>query len=138
MKVKLSRKRDYRNMLIRNLATSLILHEQITTTSAKAKSLKSFTNKLITIAKKDSLESKRKIASILLDHNAKVKIYEDILPRLEKGTDFVQVIANGNRLGDGSKTSKVILLLKPVLSKDNTNKSKQTRQSELNEQKDEN
>lgn len=123
---------------MRNLATSLILHEQISTTTAKAKSLKSFTNKLITIAKKDSLESKRKIASILLDHNAKVKIYEDILPRLEKGTDFVQVIASGNRLGDGANTSKVILLLKPVLTKEKTKISKQTSQSELNEQKNEN
>ena len=62
---KLNRTSSHRKALLMNLSNALIKHEQITTTLAKAKELKSFVDKLITLGKKGDLQSRRKAISIL-------------------------------------------------------------------------
>ena len=63
----LSRKKAYRKSTLRNLATSLVLYERIKTTTAKAKELKPVVEHLITIAKKNDLNARRRLMQYLFD-----------------------------------------------------------------------
>ena len=63
---KLNRNSSHRKALLMNLSNALIKHEQITTTLPKAKELRPFVEKIVTLGKKGSLESRRKIISIIL------------------------------------------------------------------------
>lgn len=100
----LSRKKANRTSLIRNLATSLILYERITTSKAKAKELKPVIEHLIVIAKKNDLNSRRKLLGFLFDENAVKKTFEVLVPRYEKlSSGFIKTYNIGRRLGDGSE-----------------------------------
>ena len=108
---KLSRKKDNRELLVRNLVTSLLLYESIKTTKAKSKVLKSEIDKLITRAKKNDLEAKRYVSGYLLDKNAYKKMFEVIVPRYElRSSGYTSVISYSNRLGDNSKIMLVELM----------------------------
>lgn len=135
MKVKLSRKRDYRNIMLRNLLTSLILHETIQTTHAKAKPLKVAVNNLINKVKTKDLQAKRTAKSILLDNNAYKKLFEDILDRLEDGTDVASLIKLNNRLGDNAPMAMISLRLKPITKASVT--VRETGKAKIEEVKDE-
>lgn len=102
----LSRKKDYRQSLLRNLATSLILYEEIRTTKAKAREVKSIVERLISRAKKDksSLTSRRYFLGYFYDKNATKKMLEVIVPRFNKiNSGFVRIIPVGSRLGDNAQ-----------------------------------
>src|SRR4051812_43930755 len=83
---KFGRKRDQRQALIVGLAESLVLHEAIETTLPKAKELVSYTEKLITKAKKGGLHNRRQIIASLSTLEAAHKLVDDIAPKL-KGRD---------------------------------------------------
>ena len=73
---KLNRTSSHRKALLMNLSNALLKHEQIITTVAKAKELRSFVEKIITLGKKGGLEARRKTISILQDkHNTK-KVFD--------------------------------------------------------------
>ena len=73
---KLNRTSSHRKSLFKNMSQALIKHEQITTTLPKAKELKRFVEKIITLGKKGNLESRRKAISILQDQKmAKKSIF---------------------------------------------------------------
>jgi large subunit ribosomal protein L17 len=99
----LSRKNNARKSLIRNMATSLILYERITTTNAKAKELKAVVEHLLYIAKKNDLTSRRQLLSYLFDKKAVSKVIEDLVPRYKKqNTGVVRVYKLNKRKGDGA------------------------------------
>jgi len=99
----LSRKKDYRRSLLRNLATSLILYEEIKTTGAKAKALKPFVEHLIQKAKKDNLIAKRRVMADLFDEKAAQKVFEVFVPRYKNiKSGFIKSYRLGPRLGDSS------------------------------------
>lgn len=107
----LSRKKDSRRSLLRNLATSLILYEEITTTKAKAKAVKAVVEHLISKAKKNNLVSRRLLLAYLYDKNATQKVFEVIVPRYKKlDSGFILSYKLGQRLGDS--TSLVMLKLR--------------------------
>ncbi len=110
---KLGRKRDARNMLVRNLVTSLILHERIKTTAIKAKILKSRIEKLVTLAKRSNkLMAKRFLARYLLDKNASKKVLEVLLPEFkDRKSGIVRTIKIGPRKGDSADMVYIELLL---------------------------
>lgn len=102
----LSRKIDHRQSLLRNLATSLILYEEIRTTKAKAREVKSVVERLISRTKKDksSLTSRRYLLGYFYDKNATKKMLEVIVPRFSKiDSGFVRIIPIGPRLGDNAQ-----------------------------------
>ncbi len=100
----LSRKKAYRTSTLRNLATSLILYEKITTTEAKAKELKPIIEHLINLARKKDLTAKRRLLGFFFDENAVKKVLEDLVPRYKNiKTGFIHSYRKGRRLGDGAE-----------------------------------
>jgi len=101
LKYKLNRTTSHRKALLNNMALSLIKHEQINTTVAKAKNLRPFVEKIITLAKKGGLASRRKALSILKNKKITEKLFTNIAKRYEtrKG-GYVRILKNGFRYGD--------------------------------------
>lgn len=100
---KLNRKSSHRKALFKNLSNSLIIHEQIKTTLPKAKDLRSFVEKIITLGKKDSLHSKRKVYSILRDNNSVNKVFNILSKRyMKRNGGYTRVLKAGFRYGDSS------------------------------------
>lgn len=100
----LSRKKDYRNNVVRNLATSLVLYEKIKTTKAKAKAIKPVVEHLISLAKKNDLTAKRRLNAYLFDENATKKMFEVLLPRYKNiNSGFIKSYNLGPRQGDNAE-----------------------------------
>ena len=108
-KVTLDRKSASRNALIAGLAESLILREKITTTKAKAKVVKSFVEKLVTVAKKNTLAGRRTLIRELYTDNAVKKLMEVLGPRYKerKGGYTRLTLVSGQRAGDAAETAIV-------------------------------
>ena len=83
LKYKLNRTSSHRKALLNNMALALIKHEQISTTLAKAKNLRPFVEKIITLAKKGSLSSRKKAFSILKNKKIIEKLFTSIAKRYE-------------------------------------------------------
>ena len=101
LKYKLNRTSSHRKALLNNMALALIKHEQISTTLAKAKNLRPFVEKIITLAKKGSLSSRKKAFSILKNKKVIEKLFTNIAKRYEtrKG-GYIRILKNGFRYGD--------------------------------------
>jgi large subunit ribosomal protein L17 len=110
-KRKLSRTGSHRKALLRNLATSLFLHEKIQTTLPKAKELASYSEKLITIARPSDLNAQRALAREIKDENIRKKIIEVLVPRYQsrKG-GYTQIFKLGVRKGDNAEMAMVKLV----------------------------
>ena len=110
----LSRKVGHRKSMMRNLVSSLILYEEIKTTQAKAKELKSVAERLLQKSRSNDLIARRRLLGYLFDKNAVSKVFENILPRLKDiKTGFVRVYKLGPRLGDGAQMAIVKLDIAP-------------------------
>ena len=108
---KLNRTTSHRKALLMNLSNSLIKHEQITTTLSKAKELRPFVEKIITLGKKGDLVSRRKAISILQDQNNTKKIFDVISERYkERSGGYTRIIKVGNRFGDNAPTAIIELV----------------------------
>ena len=108
---KLNRTTSHRKALLMNLSNSLIRHEQITTTLSKAKELRPFVEKIITLGKKGDLVSRRKAISILQDQNNTKKIFDVISERYkERSGGYTRIIKIGNRFGDNAPTAIIELV----------------------------
>ena len=108
---KLNRTTSHRKALLMNLSNSLIKHEQITTTLSKAKELRPFVEKIITLGKKGDLVSRRKTISILQDQKNTKKIFDVISERYkERSGGYTRIIKVGNRFGDNSPTAIIELV----------------------------
>jgi len=108
---KLNRTTSHRKALLMNLSNSLIKHEQITTTLSKAKELRPFVEKIITLGKKGDLVSRRKTISILQDQRNTKKIFEVISERYKKRSGgYTRIIKIGNRFGDNAPTAIIELV----------------------------
>lgn len=102
-------KRDsaQRKALLKHLAESIILQEKIKTTTAKAKELSPFVEKLITCAKKNDLSAAKSIHSKLADEPAK-KLLNDIAKKYENRTGgYTRIIKIGDRQGDAAEMSVI-------------------------------
>ncbi|RBI84372.1 50S ribosomal protein L17 [Rhodosalinus halophilus] len=98
---KLNRTHEHRKALFANMAGSLIEHEQIKTTLPKAKELKRVADKLVTLAKKGDLHSRRLAASRLKQEAHVAKLFDVLGPRYaERNGGYVRVLKAGFRYGD--------------------------------------
>jgi large subunit ribosomal protein L17 len=100
---KLQRTSSHRAALFRNMAAALIKHEQITTTTAKAKELRPYVEKLVTLAKKGGLSNRRLAHARLLDDTQLKKLFDVLAPRYA-GRDggYTRVIKAGIRASDAA------------------------------------
>jgi large subunit ribosomal protein L17 len=108
---KLNRTSSHRKALLMNLSNALIKHEQIKTTLPKAKELRPFVEKIITLGKNGDLESRRKAISILQDQKNAKKIFEVFAERYkERSGGYTRIVKIGNRFGDNAPTAIIELV----------------------------
>ena len=100
---KLGRTSSHRQAMFRNMAAALIKHEQITTTTAKAKELRPYVEKLITLAKKGGLSNRRLAFARLLDDTQLQKLFDVLAPRYaDRNGGYTRVIKAGIRASDAA------------------------------------
>lgn len=108
---KLGRTSEHRIALLRNQTVSLIRHDRIRTTLAKAKELRRFVEKLITLAKKDTLHARRLCAVDVHDHEALKKLFAVLGPLYaQRPGGYTRVLKLGARRGDGAEEAIVELV----------------------------
>jgi len=100
----LGRKSADRKALLANMASSLILHKRITTTTAKARALRRYVEPLITKSKDDSTHSRRLVFSYLEDKNAVSELFREVAPRIAaRPGGYTRILKTGTRLGDSAE-----------------------------------
>jgi large subunit ribosomal protein L17 len=100
---KLQRTSSHRAALFRNMAAALIKHEQITTTLAKAKELRPYTEKLVTLAKRGGLSNRRLAHARLLDDKQLVKLFDTLAERYkDRNGGYIRIIKAGIRMSDAA------------------------------------
>lgn len=100
---KLGRNSAQRQALFRQLAISMIMHERLTTTEAKAKTLRPVVEKLVTIARQDTQHHRNLIMSKIDNPEATTKLFEVIAPRFEAAPGgYTRISKLGNRHGDAA------------------------------------
>jgi large subunit ribosomal protein L17 len=108
---KLGRKTGHRNALFRNMAAALIKHEQITTTVPKAKELRPYLEKLITLAKRGGLSNRRLAMSRLGDEAQLKKLFEVLAARYaDREGGYTRVIKAGIRASDAAPMAVIELV----------------------------
>lgn len=119
---RLGRKTSHRIAMFRNMVTSFLDHEKITTTDAKAKELRSIAEKMITLGKKGDLHAMRQAASFIREKRVVTKLFAVIAPRYkERAGGYTRIIKLGIRPGDNASLS-VIELVEEQLEKKPSNK----------------
>jgi large subunit ribosomal protein L17 len=115
---KLQRTTAHRNALFRNMAAALIKHEQITTTLAKAKELRPYVEKLVTLAKKGGLSNRRLAHARLMDDAQLAKLFDTIAPRYEgRSGGYTRVVKAGIRASDAAAMAIIEFVDRDVSAK---------------------
>ena len=105
---KLNKGSSHRKAMFMNMSNALIKHEQITTTLAKAKELRRFVEKIITLGKNGDLFSRRKAISILQDQKMSKKVFDILADRYkDRPGGYTRIIKLGNRFGDNAPTAVI-------------------------------
>ena len=108
---KLNRTSSHRKALMRNMATALFRHERIETTSAKARALRPYAEKLITLGKRGDLHARRLAARQIQDHEVLQKLFDEIAGRFkEREGGYTRILKLGHRAGDNAPTSLIELV----------------------------
>ncbi|WP_394727443.1 50S ribosomal protein L17 [Altererythrobacter sp. GH1-8] len=108
---KLSRKSGHRTALFRNMAAALIKHEQISTTQAKAKELRPYVEKLITLAKRGGLSNRRLAQARLLDETQLKKLFDVLAERYsDRDGGYTRIIKAGIRASDSAPLAIIELV----------------------------
>ncbi len=108
---KLGRTSSHRLAMFRNMAAALIKHEQITTTLPKAKELRPYVEKLITLAKKGGLSNRRLAHSRLLDDTQLTKLFDVLATRYaDRAGGYTRVIKAGLRASDAAPMAVIELV----------------------------
>jgi large subunit ribosomal protein L17 len=107
----LSRTATHRRAMLNNMAASLFAHGGVTTTQAKAKELRPFAEKLITLARRGDLQSRRLVERKIKDRDITHKLFTEIGPRFAaRPGGYTRILKLGHRVGDGADVAKIELL----------------------------
>lgn len=100
----LGRKSAHRKSMLSNMASSLILHKRITTTTAKARALRSYVEPLITKSKEDSTHSRRLVFTQLENKEAVTELFREVAPKIaNRQGGYTRILKLGNRAGDAAE-----------------------------------
>ncbi len=125
--VKLNRSPAHRRALFRNLVTALLQHESVRTTDAKAKELKRWGDRMITLGKQGTLHARRRAAALVRSRDIVKKLFDELAPRYEsRQGGYTRVVKLGVRAGDAAPVSVVELVDRPG-SEPETGKKKPAR-----------
>jgi large subunit ribosomal protein L17 len=115
---KLQRTSSHRRALLRNMAAALIKHEQITTTTAKARELRPYVEKLITLGKHGGLSNRRLAHARLLDDAQLVKLFDVLAPRYaSRDGGYTRIIKAGYRASDAAPIAVIELVDRDISAK---------------------
>lgn len=107
----LGRTAAHRNAMLSNMASSLITHKRINTTVAKAKSLQTYIEPLITKSKTDDTHNRRIVFKYLQDKEAVTELFREVAPKVgDRPGGYTRIIKTGFRLGDGADTAMIELV----------------------------
>lgn len=108
---KFNRTSEHRRALMRNLATSLLKHKKITTTTEKAKELRGFVEPIITKAKTDSVAARRYVSDEIKDRAVVKELFGEIISKVgERAGGYTRVVRLGQRKGDGAELALIELV----------------------------
>ena len=100
----LGRTSQHRDALLKNMASSLIVHKRIETTVAKAKELRKFVEPLLTKAKEDNTHSRRVVFSYLQNKDSVKELFDNVAEKIStRQGGYTRIIKTGNRLGDNAE-----------------------------------
>jgi len=107
----LSRTRSHRKATLRNMVTALFRHGRIETTTAKAKELRPYAERLITLARRGDLHARRLASQKIQDRQVLGVLFDDIAPRYaERPGGYTRILKLGNRKGDAAEMSLIELV----------------------------
>ena len=107
----LSRTASHKKATLRNMATALFRHERIETTVAKAKELRPFVERLITLGKRGDLHARRLVGRHIADREVLAKLFDDIAPRFnQRPGGYTRIFKSGTRRGDAADMALIELV----------------------------
>lgn len=107
----LSRSPSHRRAVLRNMATSLFRHERIRTTTARAKELRPYAERLVTLARRGDLHARRLAARRIADREVLGKLFDEIGPRYaERPGGYTRILKLGPRKGDAADMALIELV----------------------------
>ena len=134
---KLNRTSEHRKALLKNMLNSLVKYEQIKTTLPKAKFLKPQADKLITLGKKDTLQTSKLLVSQLQDTKSANKVRKTLSKRYEKRNGgYTQIIKAGFRYGDNAPMAIIEFVDRDVQARRVDIKKKETSKDEIVDKKE--
>jgi large subunit ribosomal protein L17 len=132
---KLGRNSAQRKALLRSLVTSFLEKERINTTLAKAKAAKPIAEKMITLAKRNTLHTRRRALKFIYKKDVVKKLFDDIGPRFsERPGGYARIVKIGQRAGDGAEMA-ILELVGSEFKKKSKKKSVKEKVKEAKERK---
>jgi len=111
LKGKLGRSPSHRKAMLRNMTTSLLTHERIRTTIAKAKEVRKMTDKVITLGKKESLHARRQVLELIPDKDVVKKVFDVLASRYsDRPGGYTRIYRLGFRRGDAAEMAVIELV----------------------------
>ena len=108
---RLGRNSSHRSAMMRNMVTSLLEHEKITTTDCRAKELRKVAEKMITLGKRGDLHARRQVLQVVRDRKVVAKLFERLAPRYQdRPGGYTRIIKLANRNGDNASQSIIELV----------------------------
>jgi large subunit ribosomal protein L17 len=125
---KLSRSSSHRKAMLRNLVTSLVEHEHVRTTDAKAKELRRVADRLITLAKRGTLDARRRAAAYVRTKSAVRKLFAEVAERFrDRPGGYTRIVKIGFRHGDAARMSIIELTDRGESAKAEADKKRERR-----------
>jgi large subunit ribosomal protein L17 len=129
---KLNRTSEHRKAMFANMAASLVKHEQISTTLPKAKELRSFVDKLVTLGKKGDLAARRKAIATMRDKEMVQKLFDVLAERYkDREGGYTRVLKAGYRYGDNAPMAVIELVDLDVDAKGKEDRERVAAEAEL-------
>ena len=125
---KLNRSSSHRRALLRNLVTSLLQHEHLQTTDAKAKEMRRWVDRMITLGKRNTLHARRQAAAFVRGHAIVKKLFDDIAPRFaNRPGGYTRITKLGSRHGDAAPISLIELVERTDRARSEAEKKRERR-----------
>lgn len=101
----------HRQLMFRNLVTEILDHEKIKTTEPKAKTVRGMAEKMISLAKSDSLHARRQAMAFIMDKKVTDKLFDELGPRYaDRHGGYTRIVKLGMRMGDGAEMVQIELV----------------------------
>jgi large subunit ribosomal protein L17 len=128
---KLGRNPAHRRATLRNLVTNLFEHGRITTTLSRAKAARPVAEKIITLGKRDTLQSRRQAAAYIMTPDVTKKLFSEIAPKFaDRAGGYTRIVHAGVRVGDGAKVAILEIVGYELKKKEKKEKAKKEEPAE--------